>query len=724
MKRLVLLAGLAAATYASASGYDPSNYTFYKAYTAPAIAPERFQAGQLGVLQPGMQRVYLYTAWRAMLLGPKVKTAAGRAGGLARANGSVFGMGGGSDPSSHETKETWLRETRRKESNFEACPEASTAFALATLKTARQRKDATPARLAAWIDAQELVSNACKMAQDARYGDENALDDVPIPGPLSDKEAPYWRQLRDYQRAAAMFYAEQYLDAAPLFDQIGASADHPMRDLGGYLALRSHVRHAAIPDPQVKDAAARYAALSKRGQAILADASLAARHEATRATLRSIRAHLLPDTVFAELNKQLADPAADAFADDRLGDWIVIMRQGDELPEGGMVRLKPAREKYDFISWIETLHDCAYRGGDKDKSCSGPAQRAQAQWERSKSRPWLAAALMLSPSLKPALETAALAVKPGDPDYLTVRYHLARLYRVGGRSTEARAISDAVLKLDLDHGSRNLLREERFAVATSIADAAAYMLRVDVDSSRDGQLVQGFNDDALGLMLHGLSAADMVALARQASLAPDTRARLASAAWMRAELLGKRDIALQSLDVLEPLVPALKADTAAYRAAKTPADQRHLMLLAALRFGLSPQMSESSQPVKPLAKEEIVASSWCRIKPAESAGGRPTEFPWLLPPVPALGDKVTAGAELGKLATFKAATGFVGDHVLARMQSNPADPDLPWLLHMVVKSTRGGCLDADAKKLSRDAFNALHKRFPGNEWTKKTPYFY
>jgi hypothetical protein len=43
---------------------------------------------------------------------------------------------------------------------------------------------------------------------------------------------------------------------------------------------------------------------------------------------------------------------------------------------------------------------------------------------------------------------------------------------------------------------------------------------------------------------------------------------------------------------------------------------------------------------------------------------------------------------------------------------------------VVVVSTRGGCLDPDADKLSRTAWNLLHKRYAGSEWANKTPYFY
>ena len=54
--------------------------------------------------------------------------------------------------------------------------------------------------------------------------------------------------------------------------------------------------------------------------------------------------------------------------------------------------------------------------------------------------------------------------------------------------------------------------------------------------------------------------------------------------------------------------------------------------------------------------------------------------------------------ELARLCNMKTATGVLGDDVLAWAASYPQDPELPWLLHVVVMSTRGGCLDPDANK--------------------------
>src|SRR4051794_31071118 len=82
-----LMAGIV--TDAGASGDSGPTPLMFIAWSAPDIPLERFQAGDVGVIQPGMRRIYLYTAWRAFSLGPRVTASPGMPGGLARADGSV-----------------------------------------------------------------------------------------------------------------------------------------------------------------------------------------------------------------------------------------------------------------------------------------------------------------------------------------------------------------------------------------------------------------------------------------------------------------------------------------------------------------------------------------------------------------------------------------------------------------------------------------------------------
>jgi hypothetical protein len=729
MKRLLAAAMLAAAfsmaVDAGASGdYGPS-YTMFKAYRAPDIPLERFQAGELGVLQPGMRRVYLYTAWRAISLGPKVAASPGTAGGLARADGSAFGNGwqqaAAAPPQASPQKPDipallQLREDDPALNAYYACPDAANEQAGRTYRMLAARADAGKARIAAWVRAQYQVGQACAEAEAARYrygAEKEKAPQLAMPAPLPDTEPLFWRQLRDYQRAAWHFHLAHYAESTAAFERIGATQGHPMQGLGAYLALRAEVRRAlAVKEAGLAPRDKEARRLEQRGAAILADASLAPMHEPTRALLRSMRVYLTPEIRLEELNRYLANPAADPFAQDRLGDWAIVI--DDAKLQAGT--------QYDFVDWIGTLRACDQRD---NPACAAQAAHALERWQKTKARTWLTAAMMLASNLPPELERAALAVGADDPSWLTLHYHLARLYRLAGRQEDARATSEAALQRKLSPGTRNLFREERFAVASSVKDAAAWLLRTNVDIAKNdpAQKEDMINDDGLLWFKVGLPVAGMVELARVEALPKPLRARAAGAAWIRAALLDQPEQGAAAADLLAQLVPELAAPVQRYRRAGSGAERRHIALVAALRFDLSAQLDMSPQPVVRRNDDEITASGWCRFDGKEFAQAGDVRLAWRFPAMPATGD-ADARAELTRLAPMKTATGVVGDDVLQWLNSHPKDPELPWLLYVVVQSTRGGCLDPDAGSLSKKAFALLHKRYPGSAWAQQAPYFY
>jgi hypothetical protein len=155
------------------------------------------------------------------------------------------------------------------------------------------------------------------------------------------------------------------------------------------------------------------------------------------------------------------------------------------------------------------------------------------------------------------------------------------------------------------------------------------------------------------------------------------------------------------------------------------------MLLSAVRYGLSP-MVRSYRRAESIAlrdSDSMLADLWCKIAKQQDPASVGWPFDGYLseehaPPMADTGNIAARDLELSQLGKLKTSTGFLGDYVMQRATTVPNDPDLPWLLHVVVQSTRGGCLDTDASALSKKAFALLHKRFPRSEWARKTPYFY
>jgi hypothetical protein len=85
-----------------------------------------------------------------------------------------------------------------------------------------------------------------------------------------------------------------------------------------------------------------------------------------------------------------------------------------------------------------------------------------------------------------------------------------------------------------------------------------------------------------------------------------------------------------------------------------------------------------------------------------------------------------AGAEreYTTLASFGAAPNYLCRQAIEWATKHPSDPRAPEALHLAVKTTRYGCTDKQTGRWSKAAHDFLHKNYPGNEWTKKTPYWF
>ncbi len=727
IRSLLAIAATFAATQAAASGYyAPPN--FANSYRTD-MDLARYQAGELGIVRPSYDRVYLYAAWRAIALGPQgLKNAPNMENGLEAAIGTTYG--GWSDVEGDAAVlEKWqaavdqalgAKPSAHPPLPYLSCPLASYRFATDTLAALAQRADATPARLQAWVQAQRKVFQVCGDDPDA----PGKIRAVAMPPELPASEPLHWRQVQQYQLAAAAFHGGQYAASADRFGRIGATKGHPMRDWGAYLQLRSLAR-AGGPEPQ-----AAVQAIAAAADRILADPTLEARHEDARAVVRMAKAAIMPQRRLAELSAHLDNPAADPYDEDQLGDWRTIATRQPAAS------LQALRKSAGFVDWIQTLRECqAEPAPDK---CVPQRAHAEARWRKAieardvpQARLWLAAAAMMAETLAPELEKAALLVAPTAPEYLTVRHALLRHYRLSRQPAKGRTFGDALLasaelRASGSASAKNLVLQERFAMAATLDEAAGFLVRTEImrQDYDTGEGADAFKprpaEDGVHWLNAELSVASLTALSQDKRLPPALRARIGVAAWMRADLLGDAPAALKAAAAVAPAAPALAPVMNKY-IKLAPRARRAWMIESAMRFNLSPTIGHGGfHELNEVEKEETVAGMWCKI-PADPDTWYPEGAP--LPATPALPG---AGApdEIAALAKMKTATGFVGEHVLARAAATPKDPALPWLLHVVVRSTRGGCLDADAKELSRKAFRLLHQRYGKSEWAGKTPYHY
>lgn len=560
------------AVHASGGGvYDP-----FVNRSAPDIALNHYQTGELGIVLPSYDRTYLYAAWRAVALGPQeLKKAANPQGGLLRANGSrvggwldakegakVYAAWQAAVDAALKRVPTPPVKDDMLAAGYLNCPLGSYSFATATLSDLARRADATPARLQGWISTQKQVFKFCgdnPGGPRREYGQPKPV--IPALAALPAGEALYWRQMQQYQLASAAFYDENYALSGKLYADIAATDQHPLRPWGAYLSLRSQARAATfVPENDAaaggatkaavggatKAAAAgalqspqqKLAAIQASAEQILRDPALASLQEATRAIVRSAQASLTPEARYLELGRLLDDPRANPYLDDHLGDWRVLASQlltTWEAP-GSNSKAELARaalKKTGFVHWIETMRECratdAFADSDARKNamstgsagaCKAAHAEALAQWRRHaaannmpQARVWLLASAMTGGALPADAEKAALQTSAGAPEYLSLRYALARHYRLSQQPVKARAVTEAVLAdatpanvAATSASVRNQFLQERFALASTPADAAPYLLRTlsrDLDPDT-GEVASKTGADGAG----GVNAAD------------------------------------------------------------------------------------------------------------------------------------------------------------------------------------------------------------------------
>jgi hypothetical protein len=252
--------------------------------------------------------------------------------------------------------------------------------------------------------------------------------------------------------------------------------------------------------------------------------------------------------------------------------------------------------------------------------------------------------------------------------------------------------------------------------------------------------------DAARAINQGLPLSLMAEAVRGQGLAPSLRRELAIATWVRAGVLGDERAALAVLPALDALAPELKAQTAAYRRATSPADREFAVVLALLRFpGLRPYVDAGVSRQTPLPRiDDYRDNWWCAFDrgheltkpnlfkiydveyPDEEQGApRPKqEVRLYAPSFLDATQRAALDAEWKRLAAIGTGSEYLSLKAIERAEGRRGDPRVPEALHLAVRATRYGCPGEQTSALSKRAFDLLHARYPKSPWTAKTKYHF
>ncbi|HET8901750.1 MAG TPA: hypothetical protein VFM84_07420 [Holophagaceae bacterium] len=722
----LLAAGAAAWVGVRACGPDTTDAHF-EALSVPDTAPAEFVAGKLGILRPGFHfqdRVVAYR-WlkglsisaadqKALLAYPKEETSPDpKAWLVARASVMKDGTEPTVDPFTR--MEDW--------SSYSRLTQGALDTAVATLAD-REKTHGNGPELRAWIAAQDQVFASTK-------------GHPAIPEPVT---SPAWLKAdRDYQIAAALFYAERFDEARSAFAAIGKDAASPWRVWAPYLEARCLVRQVSlVPDLAQDTPPEAVEALRQRWVAIQRqiEAHLPSTSEPVDAALRSLRDLVRHRSEPGELwasdlqalatEKEGLTPLVDS------ARWVVLQGHNNisDAPGKGA----------DLQAWLDVMD---VNEGMK----AGRPGLAFDQWKATGSKAWLVAALALWPGPGPeadALIAAAAKVPDSDPAAPTARWYALQLHLASLEGAEKRTALDAALKMDSPTWAKNSLLRQRGAVATDLAD----WMRVAVheatgygDGLEEGVEPRGgphddnaslpsrlFDGDEAATLNRSFTIAQLGEAAKAAGLPPALRDELARVAWLRAALLESWDQAAALAPALEPELRTKAMEVCAI--SDTEARRFALAKLVMAFPGLRPTVNEGLGGFRLGEKlsdfDAIRDNWWCGEGTYWQMDSAKHPIPVPEPPTFLKPEEAKAAAEeqaaLGKLP---AAIAWFGRIVLDHAKTHPQDAKVPDALARVVATTRSPmCEGPDISAVSREAFRLLHTAYKDTAAAKRTKYHY
>lgn len=699
-----------------------------------------FAQGHIGIIQPTWRRSVLTVAYRALNGLPLAATEQQAA---IRDWQAEFERTDANDPARQAAIKTWL--ISRKQALADGAQEASVdvyragnesyysvflncaadAFANAA-RTLEKRLASYRAgdAVSAWVKAQDQVFGNCSGG--ASIPEELAAD------------APEWLKTdRDYQIAAAHFYATQYDAADARLQKIAQAKDSPWRLTAKYLLARVAIRQGRLEEAE------------NRLNAVLNDAALSSLHASAKRLLNYVAFRSRSRQLHGELAEKLAQPSENANFFQDLTDYRLLLdkAEGYEDADAEAKTLQAQfREQSEMTDWIFTVQST---GADA-------ANHALARWRARKQPAWLVAALAKAPDDADAaaeLLAAAQTTAKDSPGYLSVAYHSARLQLAQGHADVAREILDDILgddRLPINLSTHNQLFALRLRLAQNLDEFVHYAQRQAKDFTAEGECfledfsapAQGedylkglrlwrersmFDEDAARVLNWHTPLTRLKALALHAVWPDHLKQRLVMSVWVRAVLLEDDALAQEFAPLLAQSLPELKQAMAAYRNGKTR-QARHFeaIWLMLNNPGLKPLVETAYGRSNPVGERDSLRDNWW----CDSDFGREPfsgkKLPSELPPQTLLtaAELKQADEENNQIADFSGGSNYLAAQAVAWAKADGKDRRLPEALHLAVRATRYGCQNCATGKASKAAFELLQKRFKTSQWRKKTPYWF
>ena len=418
----------------------------------------------------------------------------------------------------------------------------------------------------------------------------------------------------------------------------------------------------------------------------------------------------------------------------------------------------------DLTDWIVTLQ----------MPDANAYSHAFARWRETSSNAWLISALTKANKTSPHLAQLLRATEKitrDDPAFPTVAYHVVRLEAAAGQTNEARRLVDAILSASaetLPISARNLFLEQRMSLArdvteflqsaprTPIAFYNEYGLGTlaelkekqkhtwfDPPDEKDEELDRlldrdyepllpwqdrlAFDNNTTDIFNWHIPLQVLTEAARNRDLPEYLQRSLVLAAWTRAIVLNKDDVAQSIAPEVLRVAPEMSEVFNAYLRSRTAKQRQNAALYVLLKFpNLSPFVV-GGLPLFSTTEEleyELESGWWCPLSTTDY-DERGNELPKVVPQPTFLtaAQLETAARERSVLQAIGDAKSYLGKQVIQWAKASPLDPRVPEALFIAVRANESykyGCEGWDHDEETKDAAEKLLRdRYAHSPWTAK-----
>jgi hypothetical protein len=725
----------------------------------PDFPMEKYAAGQLGIIQPTYARSYLYVAYRyfAGINFDQTEQKAIASIWQDRLNNSF-------DENKDSAVKSWTEarnkvpgiapvadievfRTASKEAfqSYLNCPDDAFKSATKTLNDRIAKFGAGSAQVKEWVQAQDEVFKNCSEGQ-------------AIPAPASATSPAIIQADRNYQIAAANFYAQNFDVADKLFSGIAADKNSPYRVIAPYLAARAMVRKGTLVPEEGKVDAATLQVAETRLKKILTDNSLSAIHPDAERTLGYVNLKLNPQTRLHELAQAVLKKNAGANIRQQVWDYTALMDKfvkDDEEGPRKFEKLPTAERADDLTDWVMT-----FQVTDK------PALDYTLQkWSKTASLAWLVAALSKVEANHPRtadLLAAAAKVPASSPAYASVAFHQVRLMIGAGKKAEARNLLDNILaqgKASMQPSTLNSFLSLRMQIAENLDDFLKYAQRTPAAFSydEDGRELPStaseiaedaalkdfakgrvaFDEDGRTILNRQFPLSLLKDAVASKSLPAYLRREIAQTAWARAALIDDEATGKELALLLQSLAPDLKDLLNEYLNAASGNDKKFAAIYLLLKNpGLEPYVDAGVGRRTALAEIDNYRDNWwCAdfisgldklngVVDPDNATALVPDSKLQIPDFITAAQRSAADKERAKIRALGTAPNYLCAQAVRLTTVKLTDPRSPEMLHLAVKSTRYGCTNKETGRFSKMAYDLLHKNYPKSEWAAKTKFWF